>query len=57
MQRAIAPRRQGSQPAQRGEGGAMTTCRVAGYTLGALALLIVLSQVPDMIRYYRMAQM
>ena len=57
MEGAIAPLRQDWLPAKRREGAAMTTCRIAGYTLGALALVIVLSQVPDIIRYYRMAQM
>lgn len=57
MESAIAPLRRDWLPAQRREGAAMTTCRLAGITLGALALIIVLSQVPDMIRYYRMTQM
>jgi hypothetical protein len=57
MESAIAPPRQDWLQARRSEGAAMTTCRIAGITLGALALIIVLSQVPDMIRYYRMTQM
>ena len=36
---------------------AMTGCRIAGITLGALFLGIVLSQVPDLIRYFRMSSM
>ena len=57
MEGAIVPRRQNWLPARHSEGAAMTTCRIAGYTLGALALVIVLSQIPDLIRYYRMTQM
>jgi len=57
MEGAIAPLRQDWLPSKHREGAAMTTCRIAGYTLGALALVVVLSQVPDIIRYYRMAQM
>jgi hypothetical protein len=57
MESAIAPPRQDWLPASRSEGARMTTCRIAGITLGAVVLAIVLSQVPDMIRYYRMSQM
>ena len=57
MEGSIAPLRRDWLPARSSEGAAMTTCRIAGITLGALALVIVLSQVPDMIRYYRMTQM
>lgn len=35
----------------------LTACHIAGIALGAVVLGIVLSQVPDMIRYYRMTQM
>ncbi len=57
MQGAIAARRQDWLPTQRSDSAAMTTCRIAGYTLGALVLVIALSQIPDLIRYYRMTQM
>jgi hypothetical protein len=53
MNTAIAPLREDWLPAQRSGGAVMTTCRIAGITLGAVALVIVLSQMPDMIRHYR----
>ncbi|MGD9614050.1 MAG: hypothetical protein AB7H90_12515 [Alphaproteobacteria bacterium] len=53
MERAIAPLRRDWLPARRGGGAAMTTCRIAGITLGAVALVVVLSQLPDMVRHYR----
>jgi hypothetical protein len=57
MESAIAPRRRDWLPARVAEGAAMTTCRIAGITLGVLGLVVVLSQVPDLIRYYRMTRM
>jgi hypothetical protein len=54
MEGSIAPLRQDWMPARGGGGAMMTTCRIAGITLGAVALVIVLSQMPDMIRHYRM---
>jgi hypothetical protein len=42
---------------QRSPDTGMTACRVAGIALGAVVLGIVLSQVPDIIRYVRMSQM
>jgi hypothetical protein len=53
MNTAIAPLREDWLPARSGGGAAMTACRIAGITLGAVALVIVLSQVPAMIRHYR----
>jgi hypothetical protein len=35
----------------------MTGCRVAGLMLGVLVLGIVLSQIPDIIRYIRISSM
>lgn len=35
----------------------MTTCRAAGIALGALVVAIVVSQIPDLIRYLRMSSM
>lgn len=57
MEGAVAVRRRDRLPVREGEGSAMTTCRIAGLTIGALALVIVLSQIPDLVRYYRMTQM
>jgi hypothetical protein len=48
-QRQVAP---SPQPERRISG-----CQIAGITIGALFLGIVLSQVPDMIRYARMSSM
>jgi hypothetical protein len=57
METAIAPVRQDWLPDRNRQGAAMTTCRIAGIALGALCLGIVLSQIPDIVRYYRMTQM
>ena len=57
MERAIAPLRQDWLPARSRQSAAMTACRIGGITLGALALVVALSQVPDMIRHYRMTQL
>jgi hypothetical protein len=42
---------------QRSPDTGMTACRIAGIALGAVVLGVVLSQVPDIIRYVRMTQM
>ena len=53
MEGSIAPLGPDWLP-QRGGGAARTAGRIAGITLGALALVVVMSQVPAMIRYCRM---
>jgi hypothetical protein len=35
----------------------MTTCRIAGFAIGGIVLGIVLSQIPDIIRYIRISSM
>jgi hypothetical protein len=35
----------------------VTGCRLAGITVGVLVLGIVLSQIPDLIRFFRMSNM
>ena len=54
MEGSIAPLGKDWLPAQRSGGVARTAGRIAGITLGALALVIAMSQVPAMIRHYRM---
>jgi hypothetical protein len=44
MESAIAPLRQDWLPASRIEGAGMTPCRIAGITLGAMVLAVVLSR-------------
>ena len=58
MTNAIMPRQQRQRPVSgQAHSAGMTACRVAGVALGVLVLGIVLSQVPDVIRYVRMSQM
>ena len=45
------------QALESGGNAGMTTCRVAGITLGALVVAIVISQIPDLIRDIRMSSM
>lgn len=58
MTHAVVPRQQGQLPrAGHTPSVGMSTCRIAGIALGVLVLGIVLSQIPDLIRYTRMTQM
>lgn len=41
----------------RGARPGLTACSIAGIAAGMLVLGIVLSQVPDLIRYFRMSSM
>ncbi|HTV90254.1 MAG TPA: hypothetical protein VME41_14665 [Stellaceae bacterium] len=56
MPNAIVPNKSGSLQMD-GQGAGMTSCRVVGIALGALVLGIVLSQIPDIIRYIRISNM
>ncbi|HZT87770.1 MAG TPA: hypothetical protein VFA12_07360 [Stellaceae bacterium] len=44
------------EPVRRASRG-MTPCLIAGFAIGAIFLGIVLSQVPDLIRYTRISNM
>jgi tetrahydromethanopterin S-methyltransferase subunit F len=57
MDRSIAPLQEDRLPARNRQDAAMTACRIAGITVGAVLFAIVLSQVPDIIRYIRMTRM
>ena len=57
MDNPIVARRQAWLTERDRQGSGMSTCRIAGLTLGALFVGIVLSQVPDIIRYVRIARM
>jgi hypothetical protein len=54
MEGSIAPLGKDWLPSQRSGGAMRAAGRIAGITLGALTLVIVMSQVPAMIRHYRM---
>lgn len=55
MRRAIALRQQQAWRPEPEIG--MTACQLAGIALGALVLGIVLTQVPDLVRYFRISNM
>jgi tetrahydromethanopterin S-methyltransferase subunit F len=55
MRRTIA--RNQLQPQLTEPEAGVTPCRMAGMILGMLLVGIVLSQVPDLIRYFRMSSM
>lgn len=59
MENAIVTRKEGAAPmvATPASPAAITGCRIAGMAVGALVVGIVLSQIPDLIRYFRISNM
>ncbi|MGE5269867.1 MAG: DUF6893 family small protein [Thiohalocapsa sp.] len=59
MENAIVTRREAATPvaATPASPPTITACGIAGMAVGMLVVGIVLSQIPDLIRYFRMSNM